>query len=117
MWDYLRSLARPGFVQKAEIEFARNPHVTQARYYDKELIEGLNFEIIDGDRQIIDGIRVLLTPGHTPGGQSVAIETPKGTAIITGFCCTRENFEPPEEAGTLQFEPVQYSNPLKQLNF
>jgi len=108
-WDHVALSSRFSnarfLVQKTEIEFAQNPHPTQARYYDKELIEGLDFEIIEGDKQIIDGIRVLFTPGHTPGGQSVAIETPKGTAIITGFCCTKENFEPPEEAGALQFVP------------
>jgi len=27
----------------------------------------------------------------------VAINTTKGKAIITGFCCVRENFYPPEE--------------------
>jgi len=34
----------------------------------------------------------MLTPGHSPGGQSVAIETEKGTAVITGFCCINQNF-------------------------
>jgi glyoxylase-like metal-dependent hydrolase (beta-lactamase superfamily II) len=108
-WDHVALSSRfrnaRFFVQKAEVDFARNPHPTQERFYDKELIEELDFEIIDGDKQIIDGIRVLLTPGHTPGGQSVAIETPKGTAIITGFCCTQENFEPPKDAGALEFVP------------
>ena len=44
----------------------------------------------------MEGVRVLLTPGHTPGGQSIAVKTEAGTAVITGFCCIRQNFEPPE---------------------
>ncbi|MGD8925110.1 MAG: hypothetical protein PVG64_09250, partial [Syntrophobacterales bacterium] len=47
---------------------------------------------VKGDAEIVPGIRVILTPGHTPGGQSVAVETEKGTAVITGFCCNGNNF-------------------------
>jgi len=83
-------------VQKEELSFARNPHLA-AQFYDKNLFEGLNFEVINGDREITKGVRVLLTPGHTAGGQSVAIETEKGVAVVTGFCCIQENFEPDEE--------------------
>jgi len=84
-------------VQRDELQFARKPHVSAIQFYDKDLFEGLNYEVVDGDRQITDGIKVLLTPGHTAGGQSVAIKTDKGTAVITGFCSIRENFEPSEE--------------------
>ena len=42
----------------------------------------------------MDGIEVLLTPGHTPGGQSVAVKTEAGKAVITGLCCNKENFLP-----------------------
>lgn len=84
-------------VQKDELDFARNPHLAVAQFYEKELFEGLNFEVVDGDSQITKEIKVLLTPGHTTGCQSVAIETEKGIAVITGFCCIQENFEPSEE--------------------
>ncbi len=89
-------------VQRAELEFARNPHPfylerqgDPADY--REMIEGLDYEVVSGDTRIEDGIEVLLTPGHSPGGQSVAVRTAQGTAIITGFCCIQENFEPPAE--------------------
>ena len=64
--------------------------------FQKELFEGLDFEVLNGDDEIVDGVKVLYTPGHSPGGQSVAVETDSGTAVITGFCCVRQNFEPPE---------------------
>ena len=47
---------------------------------------------MEGDAEIVPGIRVVLTPGHTPGGQSVAVQTDEGTAVITGFCCNGNNF-------------------------
>jgi glyoxylase-like metal-dependent hydrolase (beta-lactamase superfamily II) len=34
----------------------------------------------------------MLTPGHSPGGQSVLVDTSAGKALITGFCCNAENF-------------------------
>lgn len=40
---------------------------------------------------------MLFTPGHTLGGQTVAIETNKAKAIITGLCCVNENVNPPPE--------------------
>ncbi|RKX61192.1 MAG: N-acyl homoserine lactonase family protein [Thermodesulfobacteriota bacterium] len=79
------------FVQKAEYEFLLNPHPVDHRYF-ADLLEGLDVNIIEGDQEIVEGIKVIFTPGHTPGGQSVMINTTKGKAIITGFCCNEENF-------------------------
>lgn len=78
-------------VQKAEYEFALNPHPIDHRYFP-DIIEALNPEIIEGDQEIEPGLEVILTPGHTPGGQSVAVNTSAGKAIITGFCCNDKNF-------------------------
>jgi len=85
------------FVQKMELESAFKPHPVLADPYIKELFEGLNFETINGDTYIEEGIELLFTPGHTLGGQSVAIDTNKGKAIITGLCCVNDNFNPPPE--------------------
>ena len=84
-------------VQKAELDYAVNPHQVLQDDYDQRMFKSLDFEVIEGDKEIIEGVRVMLTPGHSPGGQSVAINVGEGTAIITGFCCLRENFEVPPE--------------------
>lgn len=107
-------------VQRAELEFARNPHPFYVqRAHDppdyKELIEGLDYQVVSGDTKIDDGIEVLLTPGHSAGGQSIAVTTAKGIAIITGFCCIQENFEPPpelRERGVPFIIPGMYHNAL-----
>jgi glyoxylase-like metal-dependent hydrolase (beta-lactamase superfamily II) len=88
------------FIQRAELEFVRNPHpfFKAARAQDfQELVSGLRFEVVEGDVKVDEKIELLLTPGHTPGSQSVAVKTDQGTAIITGWCCIQENFEPPPE--------------------
>ena len=54
--------------------------------------------------EVAPGIELIPAPGHTPGTQAVSVQTEKGKAFITGFCCLRENFEPPEEVR--EFMPV-----------
>jgi len=81
------------FVQKAEYDFFLNPHPLDHRYYP-DLLDGLNVQTVEGDVELRDGIELILTPGHSAGGQSVAIRTSAGRAIITGFCCNEMNFPP-----------------------
>jgi N-acyl homoserine lactone hydrolase len=83
-------------IQKKELDVARNPHRMIASWFEKELYEGLNFQVVDGDVEIADGVKVLLTPGHTPGTQSVLVETAGGLVVITGFCCLKDTFYPPQ---------------------
>lgn len=78
-------------VQKAEYEFLQNPHPVDHRYYP-DILDGLDVVQVEGDAVVADGIEVILSPGHTVGGQSVAVNTAKGRAIITGFCCNDKNF-------------------------
>ena len=83
-------------VQQEELDFALNPHPIFEVLYPKDIIESLNFEIIEGDRKILPGVDVFSAPGHTPGTQAVAIETKKGLAVITGGCSIMENYFPTE---------------------
>jgi N-acyl homoserine lactone hydrolase len=85
-------------VQRADLDFIDNPHPSVAgACANKDALKGLALDVVEGDREVLDGINLWLTPGHTPGGQSVIVDTAKGKAVITGFCCIRENFEPPAE--------------------
>lgn len=80
-------------VQKTEYEFFKNPHPLDHRYYP-DLLDGLDVQPVEGDIAFREGIDLIFTPGHTPGGQSIAINTEAGRAIITGFCCNEMNFPP-----------------------
>jgi N-acyl homoserine lactone hydrolase len=81
-------------VQKSELEYARNPHPLFAGTYHSQMFEGLDFDLVEGDHKLLSGINLIHTPGHSPGCQSVAVETSAGTAVIAGFCCIMENFKP-----------------------
>ncbi|OQX00197.1 MAG: MBL fold metallo-hydrolase [Desulfobacteraceae bacterium A6] len=86
------------YAQKAEVAFLKNPHPIDHRYYP-DVLDGVNVVEIEGDAVIEDGIEVIFSPGHSVGGQSVAINTSKGKAVITGFCCNEKNF--PEKGAAI----------------
>ena len=79
-----------------ELDYARNPHPIDASIYDSSMFEGLAMDLIDEQSEIIPGVSVFLTPGHSPGGQSVEVNTTAGKAIIPGFCCHLTTFEQTE---------------------
>ena len=96
-------------VQELGLRFVRNPHPLFAKKYEpKHLYEGLNFEIVRGDTEVIHGIEAILTPGHSAGGQSVAVNTERGKVVIAGFCTIDENFS--EQGDVI---PGFYQNPFQ----
>jgi glyoxylase-like metal-dependent hydrolase (beta-lactamase superfamily II) len=84
-------------VQEDELRFARDPHPLFALLYSEALVKGLDFKPVMGREEILPGIEVIPVPGHSPGCQAVAVDTAAGKAVITGFCCIKENFFPPED--------------------
>ena len=80
----------PFYIQRTEFE-RRHQYETPAAWLE---FAGARFELLDGDAEIVPGVRVLPTPGHTDGHQAVAIDTTKGPALITGDACwTVEMFD------------------------
>jgi len=88
--DYKCTNARV-YVQKAEYDFFLKPHPLDHRYFP-DLLDDVKVVLVEGDQEIVEGVQVLLTPGHTVGGQSVVVNTRAGKAVITGFCCNEQNF-------------------------
>lgn len=79
------------YVQKKELEFCKNPHPLDHRY-DTFFIEKIDFTTIEGTVEILPGITGELTPGHTPGMQTMTISTASGPVILPGFCSNEKNF-------------------------
>ena len=76
------------FVQRGEFEWAhkRNER-TQASYFPHNfdpVEQAGRFTFLEGEQEIIPGIRVLPTPGHTPHHQSVIITSEDETACFLG---------------------------------
>ena len=69
-------------VQKRELEYSVTPcEVHKLTYCHWWRLYEINFTVIDGDMQLMDGLSVITTPGHTPGSQSVVVETEAGTFV------------------------------------
>ncbi len=62
-------------VQRRELEFARRLNERTAASYLPPNFEAVPFSLIDGETELLPGIRSLPTPGHTPGHQSVLVES------------------------------------------
>ena len=78
------------FVQREELRYALAPTSFDASAYFAPHLGitpdylGTRFDLLDGDAEIAPGVRVITTPGHTPGHQSVLVETAAGRYCIAG---------------------------------
>jgi len=62
-------------VQKGDLDFARHTNERTAGSYLPHNFEQTPFQLIDGEAEILPGIRGLPTPGHVPYHQSILIES------------------------------------------
>lgn len=73
----------PVVVQKDELAMLDDPIYTVAAWAERP---SRGWRVIDGDDEVAPGVRVLSTPGHTPGHQSMMVETAEGTIVLGGQC-------------------------------
>ena len=76
------------FVQRGEYDYATHTNErTAASYFDHNYaptVASGQLELLEGEREIVAGISVRLTPGHTPFHQSVVIRSGGETAVFLG---------------------------------
>ena len=71
----------PIFVQEREWRMVHEPDYTIAEWIDAP---HLSYEVLDGETEVAPGLRLVPTPGHAPGHQSLVIETPEGIVVLAG---------------------------------
>jgi len=84
----------PIWVQAREYEAA-----VDLAYVIPERVDfpGAELRLIDGEVEVLPGLRVVPTPGHTPGHQSLVIEEREGPIILAGQAAyTVDEFIDPE---------------------
>jgi N-acyl homoserine lactone hydrolase len=71
----------PIYVQRLEREAARGEGYTIREWVE---FDGASYLEPDGEEELLPGVRVIPTPGHTPGHQSVLVETDDGLLVVAG---------------------------------
>ena len=87
----------PFYVQRSELDRARRESADLADWFD---FAGARFELLDGDTEILPGLSVIATPGHTVGHQSVVVAAGDGTTDLM--------------IGDAAYTPREYTGPLGQ---
>ena len=72
---------RPIFVQRREWAMVHQPDYTVPEWVD---VPGLTYEVLDGEAEVAPGLRVIPTPGHVDGHQSLVVRTLAGAIVVVG---------------------------------
>lgn len=78
------------YANRKEYEFAMNPIPLYYKSYEAPELgitrpfEGIKFELTEGEEEIVPGIRVFETPGHSVGHQAVEVDTTNGKYLLVG---------------------------------
>ncbi len=82
------------YVQRAELHRAERESPDLYAWFD---FMNARFELLDGDADVLPGLSVIATPGHTAGHQSVLVQSADGAADLL--------------IGDAAYTPRQYAGP------
>ncbi len=55
-------------------------------------IPGLNFMLIEGDLELVEGFDIIHSPGHTPGYQNAVVRLPDTGTVVLSACESLHNY-------------------------
>jgi N-acyl homoserine lactone hydrolase len=96
----------PFYIQSAELDRARRESSALADWFD---FMDARFELLNGDAEILPGLSVVTTPGHTSGHQSVLVSTDNGVEVLIGDAAYKPKLYLEPDDGELP--PGQASDP------
>jgi glyoxylase-like metal-dependent hydrolase (beta-lactamase superfamily II) len=106
----------PIFVQRAEWAMVHEPDYTVAEWID---IPGLSYEVLDGEFEVGPGLRLIPTPGHTAGHQSLVLDSPDGTVVLAGQAVQSraewEGASEPSASGASSARDPRYPDSVERL--
>ncbi len=128
-WDHASNLhlfprARL-LVQREELRYAVAPLAPHRWAYESIPpipLAADRYEIIQGDKEIVPGVSVHLTPGHTPGFQGVAVRAAGAAYYIAGDTVplmelweAKEKYGVPHWPGTIHVDLEAYFESLQRI--
>lgn len=120
-WDHVQNLDKfpksKLIVHETEWQFAMAPIPPYYHSYEHPII-GIEspflrreFQLVKGEEEIIPGVVVFPTPGHSPGSMSVQVTTQEGRYVIAGdaVMCDENMAGDPKKG--LKYKPIgRYTN-------
>jgi N-acyl homoserine lactone hydrolase len=97
----------PFYVQRSELERGRREEETTREWFD---FAGARFELVDGDAEVVEGVRLVATPGHTVGHQSVVVDSGEGGALMIGDAAYTSKIYADASEANLRAWPGQYAD-------
>ena len=97
----------PFYIQRSELARARREETVTRQWFE---FAGARYELLDGDAHIADGVRVVATPGHTVGHQSVFVDGPNGTSVMIGDAAYTSDIYREVEKADLSGWPGQHAD-------
>lgn len=98
----------PMVVQRTEYDLVHQPRYTIPEWVD---FPDAQWELVSGEVEVLSGVRVLPTSGHTPGHQSVVVEAEGTVSVIAGQALyDASEFETEESAEPLSQEEAEASS-------
>lgn len=110
---------RPVYVRAAELQAAREADYTIPEWVGFGRMDYVELEE-DSEMEIAPGVRLLPTPGHTAGHQSLVVETSSGPLVVAGQAVyTRAEWEgstdPRLSGADSSIDPLLYSESVRRL--
>ena len=107
------------YVQKQEWEDALHPNErSRASYLPENFVplqEAGVLRLLEGDQEVLPGVRVLVTPGHTRAHQIVVFETSEGIVAFAGDFLPTSRHAPLPWIMAYDLYPVQTLETRKRL--
>lgn len=96
---------RPIYVQRTELDDARSEDEYLLEWVDAP---GVSYEPVDGEHELLPGIRLVPAPGHTRGSQIVVVETGGRPLIVGGDVAVwHGEFDEPPTEGRLRVRALE----------
>ncbi|TDU87893.1 N-acyl homoserine lactone hydrolase [Kribbella voronezhensis] len=92
---------KPIYVQRQELDDA----LSQQEYTIREWVEapGVEYVPVDGELELVPGVRLVPGPGHTRGSQLVLVDSGlQRTAVVGDLAISSRDLDDPQTEGQLQ---------------
>ncbi|MCY4006073.1 MAG: N-acyl homoserine lactonase family protein [Rhodobacteraceae bacterium] len=123
-WDHVQNMKEFSNARyicpEKEIKWAYNPLPLYYRTYESPKLgiepaySGCSFEMVHGPTEIVPGVFMFETPGHSPGHMSVTVTTSVGDIVIAGDAIFQSrNMEPNEDEQWRYWVPARFVNAIE----